>query len=79
MSTYTCNDTTWLKEFQYAIAEIPIDKLVIGLMTCPMDKDQLDLRFHALKHAGVRSIAIWKSPVPPSWVPYLKDFIVAAA
>eukprot|EP01138_Halocafeteria_seosinensis_P008196 gb/GECG01008376.1/.p1 GENE.gb/GECG01008376.1/~~gb/GECG01008376.1/.p1 ORF type:complete len:289 (+),score=28.02 gb/GECG01008376.1/:1-867(+) len=79
MSTYTDNQATWMKEFQYAVEKIPIEKLIIGLETVksdgsPYSSKVLEERFQQLETAGIRGIGLWRSPIPDVFFPFLKKY-----
>eukprot|EP01132_Coremiostelium_polycephalum_P000844 gene844-1051_t len=83
MSTYASNFTSFTKAFNYALANIPIEKLVIGLMTVdsngvPYTDQMVQQRFQLLSQNNIRNIAIWEAPIPDNWIPYLKDFVVSS-
>lgn len=77
MNTYTDDNAVWVKELAEVVAAIPADKLVVGLETThssdgkPYNKTDLELRFSAIKSAGVRRVGLWASPVPDLFWPFL--------
>lgn len=71
MGTYTGNLTVWEQQLDDAVAGIPLDKLVVGLEPEIQPDDTLAARFGALAQRGIRSVGIWRMPVPDSWWPYL--------
>ena len=82
MSTYTDNPDTWDKQLDAALAAIPLSKLRVGLETMrndgtPYDPKELARRFARLADANVRSIGLWKSPVPDEWWSFLNKFAAA--
>eukprot|EP01138_Halocafeteria_seosinensis_P008197 gb/GECG01008377.1/.p1 GENE.gb/GECG01008377.1/~~gb/GECG01008377.1/.p1 ORF type:complete len:101 (+),score=12.13 gb/GECG01008377.1/:1-303(+) len=73
------NQATWMKEFQYAVEKIPIEKLIIGLETVksdgsPYSSKVLEERFQQLETAGIRGIGLWRSPIPDVFFPFLKKY-----
>ena len=69
MGTYTANTTTFLKQLDSMVAQIPLTKLVVGLECDENDvgklsKEDLDTRFAAIKTSGAQGIALWRMPVP---------------
>lgn len=78
MSTYASRDTTFLKYLDMDLAEIPGDKLVVGLCTYNLSSDTLfpesevAFRFAKLINRGVSRIAIWRTLLPVSWIRYIK-------
>jgi len=79
MGTYTANTTTFLKQLDSMVAQIPLTKLVVGLECDENDvgklsKQDLDTRFAAIKTSGAQGIALWRMPVPQDWIPYIQDF-----
>jgi hypothetical protein len=77
MNTYTDGNELWLKQLAEVVAAVPADKLVVGLETMhssdgkPYNHTDLELRFDALKQAGVRRVGLWASPVPDHFWPFL--------
>lgn len=77
MSTYTDDWETWQQELAYFIGAVPRARLVVGLETVrdsdnePYTTAQLAQRFSALATAGVVQIAVWRSPIPDNWWPFL--------
>eukprot|EP01133_Synstelium_polycarpum_P012623 gene12623-14818_t len=80
MSTYGGNWTYFQNEFNFALDNIPLDKLAIGLMTInpegePWSDEDLTQRFGIIQQSNVQSIGIWDSPIPQQWKPkYLLKF-----
>jgi spore germination protein YaaH len=78
MSTYTANWTTWQAELAYFVSVVPAAHLVIGLETVrdsdnePYTTAELAQRFGALAAAGASQVAIWRSPIPDNWWPFLR-------
>jgi Glycosyl hydrolases family 18 len=76
MNTYTAGDALWEQELADDLASVPLSKLVVGLETTrdgnkPYNQSDLSLRFDAIKRAGVRSVGLWASPIPDSFLPFL--------
>lgn len=77
MSTYTANQTTWVRKFNEAIDAIPVEKLGIGLQddtAIPVSIADLKIRVQMAQAAGVKEIDIWQAPIPDSWLPVLRKF-----
>jgi len=80
MQTYTGPNDQWLQVFVNALAQLPADKLVIGLETLNpttgrnLTDADLAMRFSVLQALGVHKIGIWDIPLPPNWWPYLEQF-----
>jgi hypothetical protein len=76
MNTYTNKKKTWFETFNDVIDIIPKDKLVIGLESdIDLSNSDLILRFDQLRRHDVKKIAIWRSPIPDSWWPYLNEYM----
>eukprot|EP01100_Stratorugosa_tubuloviscum_P000240 TRINITY_DN104_c3_g2_i1.p1 TRINITY_DN104_c3_g2~~TRINITY_DN104_c3_g2_i1.p1 ORF type:complete len:278 (-),score=129.90 TRINITY_DN104_c3_g2_i1:153-986(-) len=70
MSTYTNNDSSFLKNLDLAVSQIPLSKLGIGIENDwdpQLTEDQVELRFTSTQQAGVNEIDIWKMPMPSSF------------
>lgn len=78
MSTYTTSWPSFQSQLQYALSTIPASKLVVGLQTTVLDPAQLQLRFDLLQQNHLSRIAIWSSPIPSSWFPFLTNFTHSA-
>lgn len=78
MSTYTANWTTWQEELAYFVSVVPPARLVVGLETVrdsdnqPYTTAELEQRFVALAAAGASQVAVWRSPIPDNWWPFLR-------
>ena len=78
MNTYGDDDVVWERELALVVAEIPAEKLIIGLETTmsssgkPYNASELTLRFDAIRAAGIRRVGLWSSPVPDLFWPFLK-------
>ena len=64
-----------------AVSTIPPSKLVVGLETVrasdskPYTAAQLEERFALINKLGVRKLALWKSPIPDNWIPFLDAWV----
>lgn len=75
MNTYTSDWTTFQKELALSVAQIPLSKLVVGLEPSDgLSAQEVAQRFTALTAAGVHQIALWRTPIPDVWWPYLNAF-----
>ena len=78
MGTYTEGFALWQKVLAEAVADVGLEKLVVGLETTkatsggPYNASELTLRFDALRAAGVRRVGLWDAPVPELWFPFLQ-------
>ena len=78
MGTYTDNWTSWQAQLNDLLNAVPLGKAVVGFESTrpsdglPYNETQLKERFDALKVRGVRSVGIWKSPIPDNFWPYLR-------
>jgi hypothetical protein len=78
MSTYTDDWPTWQRELAYFVKTVPPHQLVVGLETVhasdglPYSTSELTERFQALAAEGVHQVAVWKSPIPDNWWPFLR-------
>ena len=75
MSTYTSTWSTFEEELEYAVANIPMDKLTVGLETTTADATNLTLRFNMIEQYNVSAIAIWVMPIPDVWWSFLEAFV----
>ncbi|KAJ5066256.1 chitinase domain-containing protein [Anaeramoeba ignava] len=81
MDTYCGNDDLFVQYLQKAIQKIPIQKLLVGLITVdpntqkPFTTDQLILRFSQLTQNQIKGIGIWDEPVPDNWWYFISSFI----
>jgi hypothetical protein len=75
MNTYTSDWATWQKELAIVLQDIPLSKLVVGMETdVALTSQDVANRFAALDAAGVRQIALWRTPIPDIWWPFLDKF-----
>ncbi|KYQ89114.1 hypothetical protein DLAC_10349 [Tieghemostelium lacteum] len=77
MSTYAGTYTGFQQALQYATQTIPLKKLIVGMMTVddnnqPFTDQELTQRFQLLASYNINQIAIWDSPIPSNWIPFLK-------
>lgn len=77
MQTYGDNFTAWKVDFANAVAVIPAEKLVLGLMTYKGSNNatystaELKERFDIINAAGVDKVGLWRAGVPDNWWPFL--------
>lgn len=80
MQTYTDNFTYFSADLMSAVSIFPPTKLVVGLETVrpsdnlPYTTTQMAERFQLLVELGVQGLAIWDSPIPLLWFPFLKSW-----
>jgi hypothetical protein len=83
MESYNADLGFFEKQVAFAQARVPADKLVVGLATThesgpdrgkPFNDTELGWRFDFLRARGVRKIAIWDTPLPPNWMPFIEKF-----
>jgi hypothetical protein len=78
MSTYTNNDTSWARQLQKALDNIPLTKLGIGLQDdqdINMTSSQITQRLRSLDKAGVTEVDIWKMPLADDLIEGLKAWV----
>jgi len=81
MSTYAGNPNTWLENFNQAIAQIPMNKLGIGLQTVnpntniPLSDQELQYRFTNIMARGILEVDIWDIPLGDNWWSFLEKYI----
>jgi len=79
MSTYATTWSIWENAFNNAVADIPLNKLGIGLecdTKVPLTEKDLDERITKLLAAKVQEIDIWQSPIPEHWWPWIEKFVL---
>lgn len=73
--TYASDDAEFLAALAEVVAAIPLSKLVVGLDTVhdntALPFTQAQLRFDAIRAAGVRRVGLWRAPVPDAFFPFL--------
>ena len=80
MSTYTDDFAAFESSLAAAIANVPLDKLVIGLETvkasngAPYNASELQERFDLLAASNITKIGLWRSGIPDLWWSYLNAF-----
>lgn len=81
--SYNADFKFFRNQVTFAQAHLPADKYVCGLATThesgpssgqPFNDTELAWRFDFLKERGVTRVAVWDSPLPPLWLPYLAAF-----
>jgi hypothetical protein len=78
MSTYTNNDTSWKRQLQKALDDIPLAKLGIGLQDdqdINMTSTQITQRLQSLEKAGVTEVDIWKMPLADDLLEGLRAWV----
>jgi hypothetical protein len=80
MSTYTSTDSAFQSSLDKLVSTVDLQRAGVGLQTVNasdgsrLSLDEVKWRFDLIKEAGVKSIALWRSPVPPGWWPLLDEF-----
>lgn len=79
MGTYAYNMDDWQQELDFALKNIPLAKLGVGLcsdcVNTPYTDAEIQARFEAMAAAKVPAMAIWESPVPNNWWPWLQGWV----
>ena len=81
MDTYTGDSTLFVARVENAVDAFDLEKLGIGiqtenpLSTSPFDDAALQLRFDTLAKHHVQEVDIWSTPIPDSYIPFLKSFL----
>jgi hypothetical protein len=80
MESYNADIGFFEKQVDFARAQISHDKYVVGLATThesgpqsgkPFNVTELQWRFDFLKARGLQKVAIWDTPIPDLWLPFL--------
>lgn len=71
MESYTPSFPAFQKQVAFAQAVLPPAKYVVGLENHNFNETEVRDRFEVLKSAGLRQVAIWSTPMPDRWIPYL--------
>ena len=75
MESYNPDLAAFKKQVAFASATLPPEKYVVGLETHPsFNVSDVAERFAVLRSAGLRKIAIWATPMPDMWMPFLEAF-----
>ncbi len=86
MESYNADFGFFQKQVAFAMAHVSPDKYVCGLATThesgpnsgkPFNDTELAWRFDFLRAQGVRKVAMWDTPLPPNWMPFLMAFAAA--
>jgi len=83
MGTGCGNFTLFKERSQYLISTIPIQKLIIGLLTTNPDTSQpfqvqdIHDRFAFTRSQGVKHVHVWTTPIPDFWWTLINWFIHA--
>ena len=81
MGSYTSNDNSYMNQLNLMKDTFGVNKAGIGLETVNASNserltlDEVAFRFKAIMDMGFTSIALWKSPVPPGWLPFIEKYI----
>jgi hypothetical protein len=71
MESYTPSFDAFEKQVAFAQAALPPDKYVVGLENHNFNESEVRDRFLLLKSAGLRQVAVWSTPMPDRWMPFL--------
>jgi hypothetical protein len=83
MESYNADLGFFQKQVAFAMARVSPEKYVVGLATThesgpnsgkPFNSTELAWRFDFLRARGVRKIAMWDTPLPANWLPFLAAF-----
>lgn len=78
MSTYQVNITRYGTIVRNKIAVYGTQQAGVGLEVLPkFSAANIKQRLAIARRAGVDTIGVWMTPLPESWVPYLRDFVAA--
>ena len=84
MESYNADFAFFQNQVTFAMSHISPEKYVCGLSTThesgpnqgkPFNTSELEWRFDFLKSKGVQKIAMWDTPLPLLWMPFLKAFV----
>eukprot|EP01102_Stenamoeba_stenopodia_P008513 TRINITY_DN2453_c0_g2_i1.p2 TRINITY_DN2453_c0_g2~~TRINITY_DN2453_c0_g2_i1.p2 ORF type:complete len:113 (-),score=25.43 TRINITY_DN2453_c0_g2_i1:344-682(-) len=80
MDTYGSNFTQWQHDFQFAVQNIPPNKLGIGLESThpdgrPWTNTELQERFQMIAEYNIQQLDIWDLPLSDSMLSYLQTFM----
>jgi len=79
MDTYATPFSEYQYGFMLAVNNIPANKLSIGLIDDPSGENfttaELELRFNMISKYNIQSIALWDTPIPANYLPFLENFI----
>ena len=71
MESYQASWPAFEKAVTQAHKLLPADKYVAGMETHAFNASELEQRFALFKNLTIRKVAIWDSPVPETWLPFL--------
>jgi len=71
MESYQAPQAGFEKAVLHAQQFLSADKYVCGLETHPFNSTELAQRFAFLRERNVGRVAVWSSPMPAEWLPYL--------
>ena len=71
MESYQAPQAGFEKAVAHAQQFVSPEKYVCGLETHPFNATELAQRFAFLSARNVRRVAVWSSPMPAEWIPYL--------
>lgn len=74
MTTYAKSVDSFKSHLQYALNNIPLPLLGVGVETWPEMDDGFDQRVQICLQDKIDEIDIWKSPIPDNWIPSVKKF-----
>jgi len=75
MESYNPDFDAFQKQVAFAKAHLPPEKYVVGLEDHPsFNETDVAERFAVLRGAGLRKIAVWSTPMPAMWMPFIEAF-----
>jgi len=80
MSTYTSNDDSFTNSLNKLTAAVDLGRAGVGLETVNatdgtrISLDRVKWRFDQMTAAGVQEVDLWRSPVPPLWMPIIAEW-----
>jgi len=76
MQTYTLNLDDFKYIVKYRLANYGVSKFGVGLDTwVGFSGEDIKARLDFVRECGIDTVAIWATPVPSDWVPYVKEFV----
>jgi len=79
MGTYAYAMSEWQEQLDYALKTIPLPQLGVGLcsdcVSTPYTDADLQARFASMAQANATNLAIWESPIPANWWPWLTEWV----
>jgi len=76
MQTYTLNLDDFKYIVKYRLANYGVAKFGVGLYTgSGFTADDIKARLDFVHDCGIDTVAIWDTPIPSDWAPYMKEFV----